>query len=80
MEYGKIRPEEEWLKTEIPAIISLEQFEYAQSLLEQGRRRQTKVSFHHYLLSGLVRCDRCGGTMTGKKRNHTVKIFYLHMS
>ncbi|CAM5571642.1 MULTISPECIES: recombinase family protein [Niallia] len=78
VEYGKIRPEEEWLKTEIPAIISLEQFEYAQSLLEQGRRRQTKVSFHHYLLSGLVRCDRCGGTMTGKKTKSHGKDFFIY--
>src|SRR5205085_11497070 len=37
VEYGKIRPEEEWIISTIPAIISEEQFNYAQQLLEQGR-------------------------------------------
>lgn len=78
VEHGKIRPKEEWLKTEIPAIISEEQYEYAQTLLEQGRRRFTNTGFHEYLLSGMVRCNRCGGTMTGKKTKSHGKDFYIY--
>lgn len=76
--HGKVRPVEEWIKTEIPAIISKEQFNYAQLLLEQGRRRNTKNSIHSYLLSGLVRCGRCGNTMTGKKTLSHGKDFFIY--
>nr|WP_309475262.1 recombinase family protein [Bacillus sp. 03113] len=74
----KMRPEEEWIVTKIPSIISQEQFEYAQSLIEQGRRRYTNYGQHDYLLSGLVRCGRCGETMTGRKRKSHGKDFYVY--
>jgi site-specific DNA recombinase len=64
-----IRPEEEWIFVEIPAIISEDQFQVAQELLKESRRRFTKESRHKYLLSGLLRCKDCGNTMTGVKGN-----------
>lgn len=75
---GRIRPKEEWIHAKIPAIISEEQFEYTQQLLEQGRRRHANYGKHSYLLSGLVRCGRCGGTMTGRKRKSHGKDFYVY--
>ncbi len=74
----RIRPKEEWLETTIPAIITQEQFDYAQELLKQSRRRHTKESFHQYLLSGLVRCGKCGATMTGRRRLSHGKDFYIY--
>jgi site-specific DNA recombinase len=78
VEYGKIRPEEEWIISTIPAIISEEQFNYAQQLLEQGRRRYAAYGKHEYLLSGLVRCGRCGCTMTGRRTLSHGKDFYVY--
>ena len=78
VDYGKIRPKEEWLLTIIPSIINREQYEYAQSLLEQGRRRYSNYGKHDYLLSGMVRCDRCGGTMTGRKKKSHGKDFFVY--
>lgn len=63
----KVRPMEEWIFVEIPAIISEEQFNTAQELLKESRRRYTKSSVNKYLLSGLLRCKDCGNTMTGRK-------------
>lgn len=63
----KVRPMEEWIFVEIPAIISEEQFNTAQELLKESRRRYTKSSVNQYLLSGLLRCKDCGNTMTGRK-------------
>lgn len=63
----KLRPEEEWIYVEIPQIIPEEQFEVAQELIKESRRRFAKESLHKYLLSGLVRCKDCGNTMTGRK-------------
>jgi site-specific DNA recombinase len=62
----KVRPKEEWLYTEIPRIISDEQYERAQELISTSRRRHAKESVNKYLLSGLVRCSDCGNTMTGR--------------
>jgi site-specific DNA recombinase len=78
VEHGKMRPEEEWIVTSIPPIISQEQFEYAQKLLDQGRRRYTSYGKHDYLLSGLVRCGRCGNTMTGRKTKSHGKDFFIY--
>lgn len=76
--YGRLRPREEWIHTKIPAIVSEEQFDYAQKLLEQGRRRFANMGKHDYLLSGLVRCGRCGATMTGRRRLSHGKDFYVY--
>jgi site-specific DNA recombinase len=74
----KIRPKEEWLVTNIPPIISKEQFEYAQRLLDQGRRRYANHGKHNYLLSGLVRCGRCGATMTGRRTLSHGKDYFIY--
>jgi site-specific DNA recombinase len=64
------RPKEEWIYVEVPAIIEERQFQYAQKLIGESRRRYTKASKHTYLLSGLLRCAKCGNTMTGVQRNN----------
>lgn len=78
VEYGRLKPQEEWLLAEIPAIIDKDKFVYAQKLLDQGRRRHLGYGVHEYLLSGLVKCGRCGCTMTGKKRKSHGKDFYVY--
>lgn len=62
----KVRPKEEWIYTQIPSIISVEQYERAQELLKVSKRRHAKESKRPYLLSGLIRCTDCGNTMTGR--------------
>lgn len=64
-----IRDKEEWIYVDIPRIISDEQYERAQDLLSQSRRRYAKESLNTYLLSGLLRCKDCGNTMVGHKAN-----------
>lgn len=66
----KPRPKEEWIKLPIPAILETDQFYYAQTLLEQSRRRWAGQSKRTYLLSGLLRCGNCGNTMVGMKRRN----------
>lgn len=78
IEAGRMRPEEEWVITHIPPIIEKEQFDYAQVLISQGRRRYANTKFHPYLLSGLVRCGRCGETMPGRKRKSHGKDFFVY--
>lgn len=77
-EHGRLRPREEWLETRIPEIITKEKFDYAQVLLSESRRRYAGYQRHAYLLSGIVRCGRCGETMNGRKRKSHGKAFYVY--
>ncbi len=63
----KKRPREEWLATTCPVIIDEFQFQQAQRLLGESKRRFAKQSLNPYLLSGIIRCGECGNTMTGRK-------------
>ncbi|AMA72246.1 MULTISPECIES: recombinase family protein [Aneurinibacillus] len=70
------RPREEWIHIPCPPIIEREQFEYAQKLLQDSRRRWAKKGLHQYLLSGLLRCAHCGNTMTGRRAKNWGKYVY----
>lgn len=74
----KQREEEEWIYVDVPAIVSEEQFEHAQQLLQDSRRRWAKKGLRTYLLSGLIRCGDCGNTMSGKVMNsaHSKLIYH----
>lgn len=72
----KERPREEWIHIPCPSIIHTEQFEYAQKLLQDSRRRWTKKSSNKYLLSGLLRCANCGNTLTGRRAKNWGKYVY----
>src|SRR5215831_17232080 len=61
------RPAEEWIAVPVPAIISQETFEAAQSRLDRNvqmaRRHNTA---YEYLLRGLVSCGQCRLTCGGR--------------
>ena len=60
------RPENDWIPIRIPSIVDEPTWEAAQGQLRDNAihsRRNNKR--HQYLLRGLVRCPRCGGTYTG---------------
>ncbi len=71
----RLRSKDEWIYVDVPAIVSAEQFQQAQMLLEQARRRYTKTPKRQYLLSGLLRCAQCGNTMTGRYAKNRGKYF-----
>ncbi|WP_047758094.1 recombinase family protein [Geobacillus sp. ZGt-1] len=71
----RLRPKEEWIYVDVPAIVTEEQFKRAQMLLEQSRRRYAKTTKHKYLLSGLLRCTKCGNTMTGRYAKNWGKYY-----
>jgi site-specific DNA recombinase len=62
-----LRPREEWILVPSPVIIQPEQFDYAQKLLSESRRRYNGSERYNYFLSGLLRCGDCGNTMTGRR-------------
>ena len=48
-----------------PAIVSLEEFEIVQKMINNKNYSKTKESGYCYLLSGLVQCKECGKIMVG---------------
>ncbi|MFC2122116.1 recombinase family protein [Bacteroidota bacterium] len=65
-----IRPKEEWISIPdvTPAIIDRQTFESAQARLKLNRERAGRNRKHEYLLSGHIRCQRCGRNYHGFSR------------
>jgi site-specific DNA recombinase len=68
------RPKEEWIRVEVPAIISREQWERVQQKLDAANSDKPKWhAKHEYLLGRRVRCGRCGRRMTSYPGRHDGK-------
>lgn len=70
------RPREEWIHVPVPAIVSVEEWETANRIMQKNQktaRRNTKIP---YLLTGLVRCAHCGWKYAGltSKNYRTKKV------
>jgi len=59
------RPEAEWVPVAVPALISPEVWQEARTRLTAARRLWAGKPRAEYLLSGLLVCGPCGGTMSG---------------
>lgn len=67
-----------WIRINIPAIITQDTAAAALEKMERSRRLWAGKPKRKYLLSGLLRCGHCGGTMTGRyhKYPRSVSKFY----
>ncbi len=63
---GKKRPPEEWVKTSIPAIIDASIFEQVRAKRESRAPEKTppRLTASPTLLTGLLKCGVCGGSLT----------------
>lgn len=63
---NKQRPPEEWVKTEIPAIIDAATFERVREkrISRAPSRTPPRLVSNPTLLTGLLKCGTCGGSMT----------------
>lgn len=60
------KPREQWISISIPPIIDIESWEKAKLQLDKAKRSFKKGQKEQYLLSGLLRCGICGGTLFGR--------------
>ncbi|MBW2610653.1 MAG: recombinase family protein, partial [Deltaproteobacteria bacterium] len=60
-----MRPKEEWIPMDVPALVPLEMFEAVQKKLERNAVLAKRNTKREYLLSGLLHCSLCGGRMKG---------------
>src|SRR6266542_939747 len=57
----RIRPENEWIRVPVPAIVSAEEWDQAQEALSRHHKRSIRNGRkHRWLLTGLLKCDYCG--------------------
>ena len=81
---GDRKPKEAWVSVPVPAIVSDDEFKAAQQRARANKREsqrpRDKASL--YLLSGLIRCQACGGAMitttqrvTRKGIEHTYRYY-----
>ncbi|WP_052947707.1 recombinase family protein [Aneurinibacillus tyrosinisolvens] len=64
---GKVNEPEQWIVIEnvYPAIVDKETFELARQAMERRSGKHPRQLASVYIFSGLLRCNRCGGAMTG---------------
>lgn len=65
------RPKEEWIKVQVPAIVSVQEWEMANKILEKNAQMSRRNGKAQYLLTGLVKCACCGRIYAGKRRLRT---------
>ncbi|MGE5676267.1 MAG: recombinase family protein [Mycobacterium leprae] len=78
------RPLEQWVPVAVPALVTTEEWEEVQALLQRARRLWAGQSRAEYLLSGLLECGRCNHAMAGfmgtdwgvKRRKYTCRRTY----
>jgi site-specific DNA recombinase len=77
------KPKDQWVDIEIPAIISKSTWEKAILLLSKSKRIYKTHDNQKYLLSGLLTCGMCGGTLFGKsivKNGKSTNRYYCCMN
>jgi len=62
----RLRPEQEWIRVSVPAIVDEALFAKAQQRLQDNRRQTAGQVKHPYLLRGLLFCGVCGRKMWGR--------------
>ncbi len=72
---SRIRPESEWMKIPVPAIIDRELFDRVQVQLEKNLSLHQRNKKNDYLLAGIIRCV-CGRSRTGEGPKRGKYLYY----
>jgi site-specific DNA recombinase len=59
------RPEEEWIRVPVPAIVDAGTWQAANDMLAKNKAMARRNAKEPYLLTGLVKCATCGFSYTG---------------
>lgn len=68
----KVKPKEMWVASPIPALISCETFEASQRQLARNAERCNRNIKRQYLLSGLIKCGKCGYNYNARTMRDTI--------
>jgi site-specific DNA recombinase len=62
------RPPEEWIIVPVPAIMTIEEWDMANKMLEKNSQMSKRHGKFQYLLTGLVKCATCNYSFIGGHR------------
>jgi site-specific DNA recombinase len=62
-----IRPESEWVRIQVPQIVTVPVWHETQRLLEKAKSRWRSYGTYQYMLSGLIRCGECDCSFHGSR-------------
>ena len=68
----RMKPREQWVPVSIPAIISQETFDAAQRQLAKNTEFCNRNIRRQYLLSGLIKCGKCGYSYNARTMRDTI--------
>jgi site-specific DNA recombinase len=68
-----LRPPEEWIMVPVPAIVSAEEWELANKVLEKNAQMSRRNGKEPYLLTSLIKCATCNRSYVGHRRKHIGK-------
>ena len=74
----RLRPAEEWIAAQVPALIDEAIWQAAQERLEMNARFARRNGRRTYLLRGLLVCGACGYTLQGRSQRETVYYTCTH--
>jgi site-specific DNA recombinase len=75
---GVPRNREEWVTIDVPAIITPEQFAAAQRQIAANKHFASRNTKRFYLLQGIVKCGKCGYSMTPQGTYNGNKPYYYY--
>ena len=70
------KSKEEWIKIEIPSMISTEKWDQVQEQLDANRSRGRPVAKNRLLLKGILRCGHCGAKLYGQHGARPEHLYY----
>lgn len=82
--HGKreVQDKSDWIRVDVPALVDEQTFLIVQQRLQQNQQLSARNKKNEYLLSGHLRCARCGANFIGfttggsKKQNTTNSYYY----
>ncbi len=75
----KLRPREEWLAVPIPAFLPRWLVERARAVMGAQRARERKYEARPWELRGIVRCGRCGSSITVKTTKPNKRTYHYYI-
>ena len=67
------RPREEWIIVPVPAVVSAEEWELANKVLEKNKQMSRRNGKESFLLTGLIHCATCNHKYSGGRRKRIGK-------
>jgi site-specific DNA recombinase len=71
-----LRPREEWVEIQVPAIVPRSLWELAQQRMNEGKANSPRNKIHDYLAGSRIKCGLCDTSITGLYDHKATYTYY----